>query len=305
MSGNYVLLVKRISKNDTRSLATAYRWPAVLMSLPFIGLGTFFALGGFGFTPLPGKANAPLWVIGFVGVAFASAGLVLLVHGLRGVINQWRIAERREAGRIQPWFVDHPWDHRGVSDRPFGRMVGSIFFPLSLAVFLTPFNWWAFGSDQGGWFVIAIVGIFDLMLVFVTGSAVYRVAQTLRYGGSRLAFRRFPFHPGGKLQVALSGRRLERLDATLRFVEERFEQRGSGSNRSTTHVSYEHYNEKKQLQWPGHAPQVEISFEIPNVDDWVTELSGQPVRYWELLVESEQPGIDYRTTFPLPIYPRN
>ena len=53
------------------------------------------------------------------------------------------------------------------------------------------------------------------------------------------------------------------------------------------------------------APEVEINFDIPDESEWVTELSGTPVRYWELVVESARPGIDFRTTFPLPVYRRN
>lgn len=131
-----------------------------------------------------------------------------------------------------------------------------------------------------------VVGIFDLCLLLVAGTALYRVAQFLRFGHARLSFRRFPFHPGDSLQVALSGTPPDGLNATRL-------------------VSYEHFGRQKELVGYAGAPEVEISFEIPDNTEWVTELSGTPVRYWELVVESSRVGIDYRTTFPLPVYRRN
>jgi len=297
--------VKQIHKIDSRSGATAYRGSVILFATPFVLIGTFFALSGFGYIPLPGKVNAPLWVIGFIGIAFAAAGLTLMFHGIRGVINQRRIANAERRHRGQPWAMDFAWNRRGIRDRAGSRLATSIFAPVFLACFLVPFNWWAFSSGDGRWMVRVIVGFFDLILVLVVLTAVYRLVQFLRFGHSRLAFRRFPFHPGESLDVAFSGTRLDDFTATLRFVEERFETRGSGKNRSTQLVTYEHFGEQRRFDGTTSAPEVEIRFEIPDNDEWVTSLSGQPVRYWELVIEGEQAGPDFRTTFPLPVYPRS
>ena len=90
--------MKSINKVDSRLMRTSYGWAALLMSLPFVGMGVFFALAGFGLIPLPGKANAPLWIIGFIGLMFAFAGLLLMFHSLRGLWNVPCLcySERRE-----------------------------------------------------------------------------------------------------------------------------------------------------------------------------------------------------------------
>lgn len=204
----------------------------------------------------------------------------------------------------EPWLSDYPWDHRGIRDRAGGRLFGAVTFPIFLVVFLAPFHWWAFVSEDGPLMVKIIVGLFDLVLVLVIGKAIYLVGRYLRFGHSRLGFRRFPFHPGDRLLLAFSGTPLRRLKATLRFIEERFESTGSGNNRSTRLAVYEHFGEQKVLAGSEGAPEIEIDFQIPDNTEWVTALSGQPVRYWELVVESEQPGIDFKTTFPLPVYAR-
>ena len=66
---------KTIAKVDSRLARSSYGWGALIMGLPFVVVGGYFALAGFGYLPLPGKANAPLWVIGAVGLSFALASI--------------------------------------------------------------------------------------------------------------------------------------------------------------------------------------------------------------------------------------
>lgn len=293
--------MKRIPKIDTRSQTTSYGSSALVLALPFVAVGTYLALAGFGRLPLPGKVHAPLQVVGFIGLAFAGSGSMLGLHATRSLLRRRRVAERR--GR-EPWFVDHAWDPRGVSDGVGERIASQLAGLALFAVFLVPFNWVAFGSGEGRWFVRAIVGLFDLFLLLGAGTVLYRLLQAVKYRGSRLLFRRFPFHPGEELLVGFRGRVCGPIRATLRFVEERFERRGSGSNRSVQLVVYEHVALTRSFQCAGSGAPVELTFEIPDDGGLVTALSGKPVRYWELLVESPQPGVDFRTTFPLPVYPR-
>lgn len=299
--GDSFAFVKEIHKVDVRSSATAYDGTAVLMGLPFLGIGVWLALAGFGQVPLPGKVHGPKALVGIIGLSFVFAGGLLIVLGLRGMRNRRRAADVASR-RWEPWLIDHPWDPRGIRDRVFGRALSGIGGAAFMALFLVPFNWVAFFEGGTRWFVVAIVSFFDLLLLLVAGTVAYRLVQALRYGSSHLAFRRFPFHPGESLQVALTSRAGGDLEARLRFVEERFEATGSGRNRSTRQVSYELHGESKSFPASEHTAEVEIRFDVPDNPDWVTELSGTPVRYWELVVEAPRRGVDYRTTFPLPIY---
>lgn len=294
--------MKRVHKVDTRSQATAYGKGALLFSVPFIGVGLFFAGMGFELLPLYVRPNAPLWVIGMAGSAFALAGSMIAIQGLRGVANQRRQARLRDSGRSMPSMNDYPWNPGGIEDRPLGRVFHSASMVLFMGVFLAPFNWWAFISDQGGWFIGIITGVFDGILLLVVATTLKRLFQALNFGRSRLNFRQFPFRPGQSLQVALDAPKLRRFDVTLRFIEERFETVEHGNEKRTKLVSYEHFAETKAYESRGDGSEVEISFELPDSEEWVTRLSGKPVRYWELLVEADRPGVDFRTTFPLPVY---
>ena len=88
---------------------TGYRGGAALFSLPFIGIGTYFALSGFEYiSPPPGKVNAPLWVIGVIGLAFALAGFMVLAHALRGMRHHARKRRELELYPERPWVSDFP-----------------------------------------------------------------------------------------------------------------------------------------------------------------------------------------------------
>jgi len=294
---------RRISKSDSMIYRTGYRGGEALFSLPFVGAGVYFALVGFEFVPPPpGRINAPLWVIGFVGLAFALAGLMLLGHGLRGMRHHARRARILEFQPERPWMADFDWDETGIESRLGARAMQSLFGALLFCVFLAPFHWWAWISGHGSWVVWVVTGFFELIGVFVVWSALRQVAQWLKYGNSRLRFSRFPYEPGAPLEVAFSPNRFERFTATLRFVEERIEETGTGRDRSSRIVHESLYENSQELEPGPLQAEVSIAFDLPDNDAWVNEISGTPVRYWELHLEADVPGVDFEASWPLPVY---
>jgi hypothetical protein len=291
----------RIPKTETLSPRLAYGKGAMLLATPFVLVGGLFAVLGFGGFELEG-AHAPGWVIGSFGLAFLLAGLLLLANGFRGA----RAAARRRALAGAPlWERDFPWDPTGARDRA-GARVGSAFVAaIFLAVFLVPFNFWAFLSGEGPLPVKLFVGLFDLILLLVVGHAGYRLGQLLKYGKSRLSFPRFPFFLGERLHVVFSPNRFAQLRFTLRHVEERFEQHGHGRNRTTSLVCYELYRDERTAEPGALEPEVRVAFDLPAEPHLSNRLDAPPIRYWELLVEADEPGLDFATTFVLPVYARS
>ena len=120
----------RIQKVDKRISRTAVGSSGLVMGVIIALIGGYFALAGFEVIPLNGKANAPLWVIGFVGLAFVGAGLMLGGGGIRGMVNR-RLSRRHQAKfPNQPWIHDYPWQAGGkpVASRrgarsPLGALV--------------------------------------------------------------------------------------------------------------------------------------------------------------------------------------
>lgn len=292
----------RLQKIDTVSGRTAGTGGMVWFALPFLGLGGFLALAGFGVIPLPGKANAPLPVIGCVGVAFFLAGTLVLSSGLRGILHRGRRRRLEELYGAEPWTADYPWDPTGTFDRSLGRVFQSWLFVVFLGFFLAPFHWWAWASDEGGLFVRGIVVFFSLIHLCVLGTALRRTAQWLRYGRTRLRYDDFPFHPGETVRVTYAPNRFATLKGTVRCVEEYWETTGTGKHRRKSLVVDSLWSEAHE--WTPHRQDVEVAlrFDLPDDEQLVNRLSRAPVRYWELVLEAEAAGVDFHATYLLPVY---
>ena len=278
-------------------------WFLILFGVPFVGAGGFFALAGFEFIPLGGaKANAPLWVIGCCGLAFLFAGLGLWGGGIATLI---RGARNRDLVRLhpnQPWLLDYAWEREGTRSAGFAGVVGGFAAFGSLCVFLAPFHYWAWMSDEGSWFVRIITGIFELLALAIGVGALRRLIQWFKFGRTYLLFAQFPFQPGERLEVDFGPNKFDRLDVVLRFQKKTTTQTGSGDN-SRTHVDTRTLHEQKQvIECHALDPKVRIAFDLPDNLSWVNRISENPSWYWEMEVSADVPGVDFGETYKLPVY---
>ena len=271
---------------------------AVLFGLPFLTIGVAAILVGLGVFELgSGKDGPPLIAILGFGGAFALAGLFVCSHGVLGLRRKYR--RRRFAGqqRGQPWFADHPWDITGTTDHAGRRLLWPFGISGFLFVFLIPFNCFFFSGDSSRmpWFVKAFIGLFDGAFVFVLAYALYCLGRYLKYGSSLLRFNGFPFFLGERLDVQfVPPDRLQdfrALDMTLRCVEERFETHGDDN----VIRCYEVYAETRRCDVDA------IAFDLPD-DAPSTALAERPPVYWEIDIKADVPGIDYETSFLVPVY---
>ena len=283
-----------------RVVSTAQGWLAVLLGLPFVALGgaTIAVAAG----RLGGAAmRVPLFAVGALGACFAIVGLSFVGYGVAGIARRRGLAARRARYPEQPWMVDHPWDRRGGRDESPAEAGRAFRMVVFLALFLTPFHWVAFFSDERPFLFQFVTLVFDAVALALLGRSLYLIARRLRHGESRLAVVRFPIRPGTDAELRLDGisplARAVPMRATLRCIEERFEVRGSGRNRSTVSVCYELHRDE-QVVAPGES---HVRFEI--LDGAATTMLGaRPPRYWELELAAETPGVDFGARFLVPVY---
>jgi hypothetical protein len=281
---------------------------AVVFGLPFLLPGLFIMAMAGGLVEVePSSKNAPDWVIGMAGTIFALAGAGIVGSGLAGMRRQAAMEERARRHAGQRWRIDHHWDERHLADRAASGLGRSFGLAIFLSIFLGPFNWWAFLSDESEAFLVAIVSFFDLFLVGAIAYAIYSLIRKLRYGASRLVPRRWPATLGevfeAELQVDAPVQGKE-LVLTLRYVEEAIETRGSGKNRSQQVVSYERYRSEARLPLAGatRTTRVSLAIPMPLEPDMENRLAASPASYWMLDVSAETPGVDYYAQFLLPAY---
>jgi hypothetical protein len=281
---------------------------SLAFSLPFLAAGAAIVAVALGAIPVdPRSVHAPSSVIGAAGLAFFLGGAAVAGRSVAAMIRAARCRRAAETNPDQPWLADYPWRPEGTSASPFGSAIVSFFGAGFLAIFLAPFHFWAFRAG-GGPIVILVVLLFDAIGVGLVASGFYRLGQAARYGTSRLRFETFPFFLGSGFSARLLCRhslsRFSNLTATLRYVVERSETRGSGKNRSRQNVAYRHYADDLVFpagSLPDGARELELSFRLPE-GDYPTRLADAGPRYWEIAVTGVAPGIDYAATFLIPVY---
>lgn len=279
----------------------------VLFGLPFVAVGLGAILAGTGRLPLAApKLNAPLWILTVFGLVFTLSG---------GVV--WNMAwwlhranrRLRELGGRNPELADYPWDQRGFTPPRWSRVIKGIGLMIFLALFLSMFNWWAFG-DNGPWPVKIIVGLFDLVLVLVVWQVFMALGQAIKFGPSRIEFGRFPFRPGETVslywQVPRGMTRAANGKFTLRCVEEWYETHGSGRNRNRTLVQEQIWSGIGHLDQPCEmlpGKTEELQFALP-ADAVGTALSyrGSKAVFWELVIHLDLAGLDFRESYLVPVY---
>ena len=273
-------------------------------------MGTFILLMGLGKIEVdPSKVHAPMWIISLFGLLFLLAGLLFVWHGLDGVRRKAKIKNVKITRAASPWLWDYEWQALGISDNKFKKVLHGLIMLIVVGAFLAPFHWWAFVSDDGRMMVKIMVVFFDL--VFGLGGGYYflnNLALFLKYGNSRLRFGSFPFYLGDKLSVILVGlpSEINQLQLDLRFIEEKYERRGSGRNKESRVVCYQLYHEARTLSGREVAASGRLSLEwnLPDDQELTTTLSQRPARFWELEVKADTPGVDYHSRFLLPVYTR-
>lgn len=299
-----------LSGRQPVSRTTIHGWPSMIFGLPFAGAGTFILLIGLEKIEMdPSKIHAPMWVITVCGLMFLLAGLWFVWHGLDGVRRKAKIKTVKTTRASSPWLWDYEWHALGITDNKLKKVMHALIMLSVVSVFLAPFNWWAFYSGDGRILIKIIVVLLDLAFGF--GGGYYflnNLSLYLKYGNSRLRFSNFPFALGDKLSVVLVGlpSEINQIQLDLRFIEEKYETRRRGNEKESKVVCYQLYHESRTLEGREVAASGKLSLEwdLPGDPELTSTLSQRPARFWELEVKADTPGVDYHSSFLLPVYAR-
>jgi hypothetical protein len=245
-------------------------WGGFLFGVPFVAVGAAIILAGTKTLRVdPASVHAPYWVLTVAGASFVLGGLLL--WGMTW--KQFQASRQRKQAAQQypnePALVDYQWHPGGFEVSEGTTATKAVGIALGLTLFLSMFNWWAFGG-QGPWMVKGIVGLFDCIVVLTWYQAVRALGRALKFGHSRITFTRFPYALGEPviLRCQPSGgvNQVRKGTFTLRCVQEWTESSGRGDKRSATLIHEEHWSAKWILDQPRRlAPKddVELRYELP------------------------------------------
>ncbi len=285
---------------------------AIVFSIPFSLCGIVIILIAFNVIPVENsKIHIARHIFALIGALFFIAGELILFQGVKALIHKAKSRQRELENPADKAGRDYLWQREGIKGDGFAVVIKNFLGWCFFVLFMVPFHWMFFFSDKKiPGVVYFVIGIFDLLVICGFGYCVYLLIRYLRYGQSFFKFSRFPFQPGGMVEgmimMAKPIKGVKKLQITLRFIEEVFEVRGTGKNRSTQVVCYELYNlTNLRTDFIEYGPDIErlpISFELPNDPNLINMLAQRPPRYWQLEVMAVTPGVDYLSRFLVPVY---
>lgn len=291
------------------SLTTVHGNASLLFSLPFLVAGATIILVALRIVHVDAsKIHAPMWVLGLAGGAFLLAGLSLFVHSVASLRRVGRLNAQAVTRPNERWFADYEWNPEGIESRDGGSIWAHTLGFAVMVTMISVMNWVAFKDGGSGLFQF-VAGFFDLVFAVVIGSLVHKAFMQLTYGSPTLEFGDFPVQPGQPLRVRITSNRdlgeAESLTARFRFIEERYETRRTGQQRTQVVVCYERYSDAQELHGSDARKLVmgglELEFLVP-ANAETSELRGRPARYWDLELHAEIPGPDFKHRFLIPVY---
>jgi hypothetical protein len=279
-----------------------------LFGVPFTGVGVVVALIGLKVVPVnPSSVHAPYPALITFGLLFGFAGLMIWGMAWKQLHANRHRALALERHVNEPALEDYDWDPRGFRSHCWAKTIKSFAGVGFLALFLSMFNWWAWGP-QGPWPLKIFVSLFDLWLAYSIWLALLTLSRALRFGDSRIEYVRFPYRAGETVVVRwLTPSGMSRANKgtfTLRCVREFYEMTGSGSDRTRDIVHEEQWSGTWQWDRPENFPpgkNIELEFP-PAAGLPATSLSGPETVYWEFEVNLSMPGPDFVETYLVPVY---
>ncbi len=288
----------------SRSLGTGC---LLLFLLPFATTGVFTGAQAVGHA-LSGDWG-PAAFMGIFGLTFGLVG----VGGILAVLRARRHAAETDAIRGRnpeaPWLWRPDWAAGRIEDSNRGTMVGAWIFA----------GFWNLVSLPGAYFGIRQLmnegekgALFVLIFPAVgLGLLVWAIRATLRYrrfGVSRLDLATVPAPLGGELRGAVIAPvtldALEGVQVTLTSV--RRVTTGSGKNRSTseTVLWQEEQRARPALSRTaeGMVTSVPVTFRLPPDAESTDGTDPRNQVVWRLVVTAEVPGVDYHSTFEVPVF---
>jgi hypothetical protein len=276
----------------------------VLFGLPFLIAG----IVTIGIGARRGFAGAPLidWALPvIVGVAFASAGIGLILMARYGKRKLDEVQRLQAEHPDEPWMWDRDWASGRIRSAETATAVSAWIFAIMWNAVSAPVLFFLPDElDKGNW--LALIGLlFPLIGVGFIVWAVRATARFRNFGTSELVLASSPAPLGGVLAGTIDTRLdavPESMKLTLSCVRR---VATSGRNNSTNETLL--FTDERVI--PGGlmlreatGTIIPFSFELPADGVASDRLSSPASVHWRLSAEAEVTGVDYSSRFELPVF---
>jgi hypothetical protein len=276
----------------------------LMVILGAVALGLLFLAQHF--HRLTGSVTPAVIVLYALGLGVA--GLTLLYQRYaRRVVHE---ADAEEARRAQ--FPDQPWKWKTEWQKPF---IDSQSKTTAIGLWIFAIFWNAI-SIPAAWIILHdahrekaanLILIFPLVGGLMLWGAIYQTVRWRKFGRTRFVPSQIPGAIGGYLGgvIEVPARVMPVADARLMLKCVCRETRGTGKQRRTTEVvRWEHEENIAREKWVSGfgGTSIPVLFYIPATCAATDDSDSNNEIVWRLSAEVAVPGVDFATTFKVPVY---
>jgi hypothetical protein len=277
----------------------------LIFGLPFMAIGAWMIAPYFELIEIDmNKIHVPLSVFAVLAFAFSLPRVSIFLTGLVNIFKYKRLSQYQSQYQSSPWKWDFNWNPQGYRISATKSIVSNILVLLFLTSFLSPFIYFL-KEDSDIPFFVPILLCLVVIIIFII--VFYNIIKSLKYSNVTCLYKTFPFKIPGKVQIEILGLppsdKVRKLKLELQFLESKVISSGSGSNRKSQTIYMEIHKSTSTLA--PHLTQhgrVHANLEIPKNRNLTTDLTKPNLRFWELRVRADVPGVDYDFGFLIPIY---
>ncbi len=277
----------------------------MLFSLPFIGMGLFFAWTSAKNLGNPGFKNP--WVGIIMGLVFAAFGGLIFAGGAQAGRMMKRANAIRAANPDSPWLWREDWAQGRANGTTKSAAIGMWFFALIWngiswgAVFAVTKN-----APENKWVYLVLI-LFPAIGIALLITAVMQTMRHIRFGKTFVQLQSLPAPLGGKLRGTIDVRLPYPLphgiNLSLTCVNRVTS--GSGKDRSTfDHIRWkESRNVGSEYMMAGPmGSTVPVEFDIPRNMPATDHTNSSNEILWLLRAEADIPGVNFDENYELPVF---
>jgi hypothetical protein len=274
----------------------------ILFALPFAA-GGVFALVAFVRALQTGADGRALFMLGTFALVFSLGGFGLMVAALYGRKNVIRQAELQARHPGQPWLWKEEWANGRVTDSTRGGTIATWVFAIMWNAISSPLLFMLRGELEKNNYFILIALVFPLVGLILLVTAIMATLRALRFHRSTLVLDHVPVPLGGALRGHVEVPYTPLAEATSIVVRLTGIRRTSSGKSSHDSIQWQEEREipRGSVSRGANGVSIPIAIDVPD-DVAPTDDSGPGRMFWRLSVDGEVPGIDYSSTFEVPVF---
>lgn len=277
----------------------------MLFSLPFIGMGLFFA--GMSAKNLDNPNFKNPWIGIIFGLVFAGFGALIFAAGLQSGRTQKRVNAIRAANPDSPWLWREDWAQSRANGASRYSALGLWFFALVWNAISWGAAFAVTKNPQPNKWAYIVVGLFPAVGIFLLVTAIVQTLRQLRFGRTFLQMQSLPAPLGGKLRGTIDVRLPYPLPHGINLSLTCLNRvtSGSGKDRSTSdHIRWKDTTNlgSEYIMAGPTGSAIPVEFEIPRNMPATDHTTSANEILWLLRAEADVPGVNFDDNYEVPVF---